>query len=291
MTLDELFLGSLMTQSDIQAALTAQGFTSARAGYLDELGSTTMGTSGHLPVLDANLAVGANLREILGNTFTETGTGYLAAAFRKMFDVATPTLTAASVNQTADVGAGVQVNTLPAIPPAGYGADANASNYTGAFPASTLVNAPRSGMSLADATTVLGPVVSAVNKLVGDEDIYVPVFKNHSARLCAYVALNGADIHQADVSSILYSIYLLDQNDPDKRTVVAGHTNVSLAPADVLFDTLQSDTQASEYNFRHTIPVSLHNAFTIAGRNYLVEYAMTPVVGERILVRFRMNVL
>lgn len=33
---------------------------------------------------------------------TETGAGYLAAAFKKMFDVAVPVLTAASVNQTGD---------------------------------------------------------------------------------------------------------------------------------------------------------------------------------------------
>ena len=215
MTLDEILLGSLMTQSDIQAAMTAQGYTAARAGYLDELGSSVLGTAGHLPVLDANQA----------------------------------------------------------------------------FPAAALVNAPRTGMSLADASTVLGPAALAVNKLIGDEDIYVPVFKNHTARLCAYIALDGADIQQTDVSTIVYNIYLLDNNDPDVRTAVAGHTNISLTPADVLFDTLQSDSQASGYNFRHVIPVSVSNAFTIAGRNYLVEYALTPVPGERILVRFRVNVL
>ena len=138
---------------------------------------------------------------------------------------------------------------------------------------------------------MLGPVASTLNKLMGDEDIYVSVFKNHTARLCAYVALNGADIHRADVSAVVYNVYLLDKNEPDVRTTVAGHTNVSLSPADVLFDTLQSDTQASGYNFRHTIPISTNNAFTIAGRNYQVEYILTPVAGERILIRFRINVL
>ena len=41
MTLDEILLGSTMTQSDIQAALTAQGYTEARAGYLDAIVSAT----------------------------------------------------------------------------------------------------------------------------------------------------------------------------------------------------------------------------------------------------------
>jgi len=44
----------------------------------------------------------ANLIQILGTALTETVGGYLAAAFKKLFDVATPVFTAASVNQTGD---------------------------------------------------------------------------------------------------------------------------------------------------------------------------------------------
>lgn len=40
-----------------------------------------------------------SLGMILGTALTETVGGYLAAAFKKLFDVATPVLTAASVNQ------------------------------------------------------------------------------------------------------------------------------------------------------------------------------------------------
>lgn len=43
-----------------------------------------------------------SLGMILGTALTETVGGYLAAAFKKLFDVATPVLTAASVNQSAD---------------------------------------------------------------------------------------------------------------------------------------------------------------------------------------------
>ncbi|MCE5212990.1 MAG: hypothetical protein LLG40_15720 [Deltaproteobacteria bacterium] len=43
-----------------------------------------------------------DLKKILGTSLTETSAGYLAAAFKKLFDIETPVLTAASVNQTGD---------------------------------------------------------------------------------------------------------------------------------------------------------------------------------------------
>lgn len=45
--------------------------------------------------------VPADMRAILGTALTET-TGYLAAGFKKLFNVATPVFTAASVDQTGD---------------------------------------------------------------------------------------------------------------------------------------------------------------------------------------------
>ena len=47
-------------------------------------------------------AYAVNLTQILGTALTETAGGYLAAAFKKLFDVETPAMTAASVNQTGD---------------------------------------------------------------------------------------------------------------------------------------------------------------------------------------------
>lgn len=44
----------------------------------------------------------ANLVQVLATALTETTGGNLAAAFKKLFDVATPVLTAASVNQTGN---------------------------------------------------------------------------------------------------------------------------------------------------------------------------------------------
>jgi len=124
-----------------------------------------------------------------------------------------------------------------------------------------------------------------------DADIYCTAFKNGTVRLLARVYLNGADVKQADVSTIAYSAFLLDDRDPDARTAVTGHSAASLAAADVIFDALQSDSQAGNYNFRHVLPIGVHPAFTIAGRNYLVEYTIAPVVGEKILLRFRVHVL
>ena len=54
-----------------------------------------------LPDLGSSV-LNANVVQILGTAVTETVTGYIAAGFKKLFDVATPVLTAASVNQTGD---------------------------------------------------------------------------------------------------------------------------------------------------------------------------------------------
>ncbi|MEN6375541.1 MAG: hypothetical protein ABFD75_12305 [Smithella sp.] len=54
---------------------------------------------------DAQFAViyqKVDLKSILATALTETSSGYLAAAFKKLFDVASPQLTAASKDQTGD---------------------------------------------------------------------------------------------------------------------------------------------------------------------------------------------
>jgi hypothetical protein len=52
-----------------------------------------------------------SLGQILDGAVTETSVGYIAAAFTKLFDVATPVLTAASVNQTSDKPTAAQIVT------------------------------------------------------------------------------------------------------------------------------------------------------------------------------------
>jgi hypothetical protein len=121
-------------------------------------------------------------------------------------------------------------------------------------------------------------------------------FKNGSATLMARIVnATGANITQNDISSVHYCIYLLDDQDPDLRTVVTGHDNTVLSVATVLFTSLQTDTlwtvDTTGYNFRHILDVAVHPAFSIAGRRYLIEYRIQPSSGQVILVRFRINVI
>ena len=127
-------------------------------------------------------------------------------------------------------------------------------------------------------------------------DIHGSAFKNGSATLLArIVGPDGANILQSDVNTIEYTVYLLDDQDPDSRMPVTGHTDVALTVADVIFNTLQTaaiwTVDATGYNFRHVLDVSSNQAFAVAGRRYLVEYQLTPAVGQMILVRFRINVI
>jgi len=126
-------------------------------------------------------------------------------------------------------------------------------------------------------------------------DIYGAAFKNGSITLLTrVVGENGGAVVQADISTAKYTVYLLDDQNPDNRTAVEGHTDVSLAVADVIFSTLQTDAlwtvDTTGYNFRHVLDVSEHQAFTVAGRRYLIEYRLAPTDGQVIVVRFRINV-
>ena len=120
------------------------------------------------------------------------------------------------------------------------------------------------------------------------------VFKGGTATcLARVVGHDAAPITRTDVVSIRYGVYLLDRHEPDSRVAVVGHENAILDKLDVLFDGLQTDARwtrdAVGYNFRHAIDVASSPAFTLAQRDYLVEYRLTPAVGQVILVRFRLQ--
>jgi len=125
-------------------------------------------------------------------------------------------------------------------------------------------------------------------------DIHAAVFRNATATFMARVEnATGQEINQASVSSLKYSVYELDINDPAVLTVVTGHDQVSLTIADVVFDTLQSDdswtVDTVGYNFRHELDVSLNEAFANAGGVYQVRYELTPVTGQKIVFRFQLR--
>ena len=127
-------------------------------------------------------------------------------------------------------------------------------------------------------------------------DIHGVVFKNGSATLLARVV--GADatpVAQADVASAAYTVYLLDENDPDAATPVAGHTGVAVDVASLVYDSLQLDdlwdVDGTGYNFKHVLDVAAQQAFATAGRSYRVVFELVPAAGQVILVRFRVHAI
>jgi hypothetical protein len=132
--------------------------------------------------------------------------------------------------------------------------------------------------------------------MANPSDITGKVFKHGTVTTLARVlGAANAPIVQADISSVSYTIYLLDSRDPDNWTPVSGHSAVSLTVSAVVFNTLQTDaawtTDATGYNFRHEIDISVNQAFTAAGSKYLVEYRFVPNSGQAILVRSRLTVI
>jgi hypothetical protein len=87
----------------------------------------------------------------------------------------------------------------------------------------------------------------------------------------------------ASASTITYSIVLLDNDGCE--TAIAEHTAVSLAPAAVLFDTIQNDAVAAAWNFKHQPDLALGPAFATLGR-YIVRYTFTPASGLPFWVDF-----
>lgn len=127
-------------------------------------------------------------------------------------------------------------------------------------------------------------------------DIHGVVFKNGSAALLARVVGSDAKpMTQAQVASVAYTVYLLDEDDPDSGTPVAGHTDATVSVAALIHDALQNDdlwdVDQTGYNFKHVLDVSTDPAFATAGRTYRVEFRLTPTSGQVVLVRFRVHAI
>ena len=128
------------------------------------------------------------------------------------------------------------------------------------------------------------------------KDIFGTAFKNGSAILMARIVdAAGANVQQAGLSAIGYSIYELDPCRPDNLAVVAGHDGISLDVVDVIFNALQTGglwtVDEEGYNFRHEIDVSATEAFPKAGVQYQVRYELTPTSGQKTIVRFQLRVI
>jgi len=126
------------------------------------------------------------------------------------------------------------------------------------------------------------------------KDIHATVFRNATAIFMSRVEnASGQAITQASITSIRYSVYELNTDDPASLTAVVGHEEVALSVNDVVFDTLQTDqswtVDATGYNFRHELDVLQNEAFSKAGRVYQVRYELTPVFGQKIIFRFKLR--
>ena len=130
--------------------------------------------------------------------------------------------------------------------------------------------------------------------------LQIATLRNSSPVLFARVQDSaGTNITQASVSTITYSVYLLDADwpqDRDNRTAVTGHQAVAVSKTAAVFDALQTadtrwDVDATGYNFRHQIDVSANACFSVAGRFYLVEFTITPTSGQVLIVQYVVRVV
>ncbi len=110
------------------------------------------------------------------------------------------------------------------------------------------------------------------------------------------VGSNDEPIVQADVTSISYTIEQ-DHIDPTQREAVAGHEDVALTVADVIFNTLQTDddwtadVDATGFNFAFTPDISSDAAFATPGLYYLVTVTFVMDEGQPLTSRFRLRAL
>jgi hypothetical protein len=122
---------------------------------------------------------------------------------------------------------------------------------------------------------------------------HAEVQKNGTATFMARVlGESGVAIQQSDVAGIAYSVYLLDENDPNAESVVTGHSAVSVSVASAVFDSLQGADPRWDagYNFLHTLSIAANQAFSLRGRRYLVRFTFTPASGQVLHVDYLLAV-
>jgi len=125
------------------------------------------------------------------------------------------------------------------------------------------------------------------------ELFYGTVLDNGTVRLRGQVCNDDGDLLSASgVDDASYTIYLQDEDDPDGRTAVAGHSAVSLTPsACILDDPGDWSLDSTGYNFQHIIDISTYPAFTMVGRTYVVAVSVTPTDEQPRLGAFSIRVV
>lgn len=89
---------------------------------------------------------------------------------------------------------------------------------------------------------------------------------------------NGTPITPADITNVSLKIYILrPSNGSYTRDLIDTHT---LAVADVITSSVQTDPEGRQYNFRYCV----ENAFTSPNTLYLVEYRLTTTDNHTIIV-------
>lgn len=120
-------------------------------------------------------------------------------------------------------------------------------------------------------------------------------FSTGSATLMARI-VNDEDamIVQADIASGDYTVYRLDPTGLAADTPIAWHSARALVIADCIFDTLRNDAiwtiDTIGFNFRHVLDVRTSEAFATPG-TYRVVVRLRPLVGQVIIVRYRITVI
>ena len=132
------------------------------------------------------------------------------------------------------------------------------------------------------------------------QNIHGRVRRGRTATLLTRIeGWDGTPITTNEVAGIVYSIYELDPADPDSRTVVTGHDEVTLTVADVVFDSLQTDARWTEddtgYNFRWPLDGSQIANFDVASgasqtKRYRAEAILTDTNGDKIVLVWQLSV-
>lgn len=121
-------------------------------------------------------------------------------------------------------------------------------------------------------------------------------FESASAILMARIVDRAGEwVRQEDVVAIQYSIYEIEQNRPGEMTVVNRHEAVALDVEDVIVDALRNGGGWSDdgvgYNFRHEVDLGERVVSSEADGHVEIRYVFTPLVGEKMIVRFQLKVV